>query len=72
MFNLEQGVIHQCEQGWVPVYMDKEQRLGVLSIGFLLGSKEEAVIWRGPKKNCIFKILLFSSNQNLINRLLTV
>jgi len=30
--------------------VDKEQRLGVMSIGFLLGSEDEAVVWRGPKK----------------------
>jgi Mrp family chromosome partitioning ATPase len=52
MFNIEQGVINQSEQGWIPVYVDKEKRLGVISIGFLLNSKEDAVIWRGPKKNC--------------------
>jgi Mrp family chromosome partitioning ATPase len=53
MFNLEGGVIHQSEEGWIPVYVDpEEKRLGVISIGFLLNSKEDAVIWRGPKKNC--------------------
>ena len=36
---------------WVPVYMDKEQTLGVMSIGFLLHNNTDAVIWRGPKKN---------------------
>lgn len=51
MFNLENGTIHQSDQGWIPVYVDKEQRLGVISIGFLLSSKSDAVIWRGPKKN---------------------
>jgi Mrp family chromosome partitioning ATPase len=52
MFNLESGVIHQTDQGWVPVYVEENQRLGVMSIGFLLNSKSEAVVWRGPKKNC--------------------
>lgn len=36
---------------WVPVYTDSEQRLAVMSIGFLLNSKDDAVVWRGPKKN---------------------
>ena len=36
---------------WLPVYVDKEQRLGVMSIGFLIGNKDDAVVWRGPKKN---------------------
>jgi Mrp family chromosome partitioning ATPase len=34
----------------VPVYADAEQKLAVMSIGFLLKSKNDAVVWRGPKK----------------------
>ena len=36
---------------WLPVYVDKEQKLGVMSIGFLIGDQNDAVVWRGPKKN---------------------
>ena len=36
---------------WVPVYADREKRLGIMSIGFLLQSRDDAVVWRGPKKN---------------------
>ena len=53
MFNLDKGIIHQCDDGWIPAYIDKEQRLGIMSIGFLLNTDQDAVIWRGPKKNCI-------------------
>ena len=28
-----------------------EENLGVMSVGFLLSSPDDAVIWRGPKKN---------------------
>ena len=35
---------------WVPVFADQEQRLGVMSIGFLLQQQDDAVVWRGPKK----------------------
>ena len=28
-----------------------EDNLGVMSVGFLLASPSDAVIWRGPKKN---------------------
>lgn len=54
MFNMENGTINQGENGWIPVYVDgeNERRLGIMSIGFLLNSKSDAVIWRGPKKNC--------------------
>ena len=35
---------------WVPVYVDKDQTLAVMSIAFLLNKKDDAVVWRGPKK----------------------
>jgi len=31
--------VHQCSDGWVPIYVDNEQRLSVMSIGFLLQSR---------------------------------
>jgi len=55
MFNIDGAVVHQMEEGWVPVYVDKEQRLGIMSIGFLLNTNTDAVIWRGPKKNSMIK-----------------
>ena len=36
---------------WVPVYTSPDQRLGVMSIGFLLQNRDDAIVWRGPKKN---------------------
>ena len=33
------------------MYVDKEQNLGIMSIGFLIGNQDDAVVWRGPKKN---------------------
>ncbi|XP_016279489.2 cytosolic Fe-S cluster assembly factor NUBP1 isoform X4 [Monodelphis domestica] len=35
-----------------------EENLGVMSVGFLLGSPDDAVIWRGPKKNGMIKQFL--------------
>lgn len=32
--------------------------LGVMSVGFMLGNQDEAVIWRGPKKNGLIKQFL--------------
>jgi len=40
----------QGSAGWVPVFVDAEQRLCCMSIGFLLKSDREPVIFRGPKK----------------------
>ncbi|XP_038064234.1 cytosolic Fe-S cluster assembly factor NUBP2-like [Patiria miniata] len=58
MLNVQGNDVHQCAQGWVPVYADNEQRLAVMSIGFLLGSSDDAVVWRGPKKNAMIKQFL--------------
>ncbi len=35
----------------MPVFSDSSQKLAVMSIGFLLKNKDDAVVWRGPKKN---------------------
>ncbi|CAG9584913.1 unnamed protein product [Danaus chrysippus] len=58
LLNLEDQNIHQGPDGWVPVYLDSEQRLGVMSIGFLLNSRNDAVVWRGPKKTSMIKQFL--------------
>ncbi|XP_033098601.1 cytosolic Fe-S cluster assembly factor NUBP2 homolog [Anneissia japonica] len=58
MLNVQDKDVHQCSAGWVPVYADAEQQLSVMSIGFLLGDKDEAVVWRGPKKNAMIKQFL--------------
>ncbi|KAG8234097.1 hypothetical protein J437_LFUL014847 [Ladona fulva] len=49
-------VVHQSGSGWSPVYV--EENLAVMSIGFLLGSPDDAVIWRGPKKNGMIRQFL--------------
>lgn len=49
MFGVLNEQIHQSGSGWSPVYID--DNLSLMSIGFLLGSQDEAIIWRGPKKN---------------------
>ncbi|XP_058835394.1 cytosolic Fe-S cluster assembly factor NUBP1 homolog [Topomyia yanbarensis] len=41
--------VHQSGSGWSPVFI--EDNLSLMSIGFLLGSPDDAIIWRGPKKN---------------------
>ncbi|XP_037670117.1 cytosolic Fe-S cluster assembly factor NUBP1 isoform X2 [Choloepus didactylus] len=52
----ENTQVHQSGSGWSPVYV--EDNLGVMSVGFLLGSPDDAVIWRGPKKNGLIKQFL--------------
>lgn len=56
MMGLEGEQVHQSGSGWSPVYV--EDNLGVMSVGFLLSSPDDAVIWRGPKKNGMIKQFL--------------
>ncbi|RKP09190.1 cytosolic Fe-S cluster assembly factor NUBP2 [Thamnocephalis sphaerospora] len=50
--------VHQATQGWVPVFTDETQRLCCMSIGFLLQNQDDAVVWRGPKKNAMIRQFL--------------
>eukprot|EP00658_Telonema_sp_P-2_P065626 TRINITY_DN54828_c0_g1_i1.p1 TRINITY_DN54828_c0_g1~~TRINITY_DN54828_c0_g1_i1.p1 ORF type:complete len:298 (+),score=73.73 TRINITY_DN54828_c0_g1_i1:243-1136(+) len=50
LLGVEDKQVMQCSEGWVPVFVDDEQRLSCMSIGFLLKSREDPVIFRGPKK----------------------
>jgi len=48
--------VHQSADGWSPVYVG--ENLAVMSIGFLLPHEDDAVIWRGPKKNGMIRQFL--------------
>ncbi|KAK8373422.1 hypothetical protein O3P69_012650 [Scylla paramamosain] len=41
--------VHSSGAGWSPVYVS--DNLAVMSVGFLLNSADDAVIWKGPKKD---------------------
>ncbi|KAJ8387086.1 hypothetical protein AAFF_G00160260 [Aldrovandia affinis] len=56
IMGLEGEQVHQSGSGWSPVYV--EDNLAVMSIGFLLSGPDDAVIWRGPKKNGMIKQFL--------------
>lgn len=56
MLGLEGRELHQTNLGWEPSYY--EENLAVVSIGFMLPDKNDAVIWRGPKKNTLIKQFL--------------
>ena len=58
MLGVDGQQILQSSDGWVPVYADRDQRLAVMSVGFLLKSKNDSVVWRGPKKNAMIKQFL--------------
>eukprot|EP00124_Ichthyophonus_hoferi_P003852 Ihof_evm1s367 gene=Ihof_evmTU1s367 len=56
VMGLEGEQVHQSGSGWSPVYV--QENLAVMSVGFLLGNPDDAVIWRGPKKNGMIKQFL--------------
>ena len=56
MLGLEGEEVHQSSSGWSPVYVSDS--LGVMSIGFMLTDPNEAVVWRGPRKNGLIKQFL--------------
>eukprot|EP00899_Mesostigma_viride_P027989 jgi/Mesvir1/8375/Mv12624-RA.1 len=56
MLGLEGQEIHVSNLGWSPVYV--EDNLGVMSIGFMLPDPDDAVVWRGPRKNGLIKQFL--------------
>jgi Mrp family chromosome partitioning ATPase len=59
MMGVEGKSVHQSSEGWVPVYVDgQEGRLGCMSVGFLVRSKGDSVVWRGPKKNGMIRQFL--------------
>ena len=53
MLGVEDEPVHQSSTGWTPVYVNDQ--LCCISIQFLLPTKDEAVIWRGDKKNGMIK-----------------
>lgn len=60
MLGLQGEEIHQSGAGWSPVYV--EDSLAVMSIGFMLPNQDDAVIWRGPRKNSLIKQFLKASS----------
>lgn len=53
MLGVEDKKLQQTSTGWKPVMV--QQNLQVLSIGFMLKNKTDAVIFRGPMKNNYIK-----------------
>lgn len=48
--------VYQSDSGkWVPIYKDDKKTFAVMSIGFLLNSRDDPIIWRGPKKTSMIR-----------------
>ncbi|KAF2473691.1 P-loop containing nucleoside triphosphate hydrolase protein [Lindgomyces ingoldianus] len=56
MMGVEDETIHVTAEGWEPVWVS--ENLGVMSVQFMLPGRDDAVIWRGPKKNGLIKKFL--------------
>lgn len=56
MMGVEEETIHVSAGGWSPVWVT--DNLGVMSVQFMLPNRDDAVIWRGPKKNGLIKTFL--------------
>ena len=56
MMGVESETIHVSNVGWSPVWVT--DNLGVMSVQFMLPNRDDAVIWRGPKKNGLIKQFL--------------
>lgn len=53
MFNSVNAEVKQGPSGWIPVQV--HPNLEIMSIGFLLPNPDDAIVWRGPKKNAMIK-----------------
>lgn len=60
--------IHQHGGGWEPVFVD--EHLAVMSIGFMLPNQDDAIIWRGPRKNGLIKQFLTDVNWGNLDALI--
>ena len=56
MFGVTGRQIHHSRSGWSPVFV--KEGLCVVSTAFMLEGGDEAVIWRGPRKNALIKQFL--------------
>eukprot|EP00053_Salpingoeca_punica_P024955 m.15248 g.15248 ORF g.15248 m.15248 type:complete len:330 (+) comp7348_c0_seq1:1225-2214(+) len=55
MLGLEGSPVYRNDERWLPVAASPDGRLVAMSMAFLLANKEDAVVWRGPKKNAMIK-----------------
>ncbi|XP_073826333.1 NUBP iron-sulfur cluster assembly factor 1 [Musca autumnalis] len=68
LMGVEGENVHQSGSGWSPVGVD--DNICLMSIGFLLGSPDDAIIWRGPKKNGMIRQFLSEVDWGTLDLLL--
>jgi Mrp family chromosome partitioning ATPase len=67
MLGLTGREVHHSAEGWSPVYYDE---LAVMSIGFLVNNPNDAIVWRGPRKNGLIKQFLQEVNWGKLDYLI--
>lgn len=58
MFGIENQSVFQTAEGWLPVKVPMPPNSGslsLMSLGFLLSSRGDSVVWKGPKKTAMIK-----------------
>eukprot|EP01083_Nonionella_stella_P214973 774145_1 len=68
MMGVENEQVHKSQFGWTPVY--RKTNLSVMSVAFLLSHKNDAIIWRGPRKNGLIKQFLIDVEWNNLDFLI--
>jgi len=64
LFAVEDAKVTQAPGGWLPISIHEADpargigSLGVMSLGFLLPGRGDAVVWRGPKKTAMVRQFL--------------
>jgi Mrp family chromosome partitioning ATPase len=60
LLGVENKSVLSSQRGWIPVVPEHPefQKLSILSLGLLLKSRDDAVVWRGPKKSSMIKQFL--------------
>lgn len=53
ILGIRDAQVTQSSKGWMPVKIN--DKLKVMSIGFLLEDLDSAVVWRGPKKQAMIR-----------------
>mmetsp|Transcript_10913 Transcript_10913/g.33461 ORF Transcript_10913/g.33461 Transcript_10913/m.33461 type:complete len:328 (+) Transcript_10913:69-1052(+) len=56
MLSVQGEEVHQSNSGWQPVFVS--ENLSIMSVAFLLPSKNDAVVWRGVRKTSLIKQFL--------------
>ncbi|AMD20737.1 HDL007Wp [Eremothecium sinecaudum] len=73
MFGMENKVVYQSNEGWLPVSVPTAAECGslyLMSLGFLLNNRGDSVIWKGPKKTAMIKQFINDVNWGKLDYLL--